>query len=71
MKEPGWALMCLLATASTVAAQAERKEIILGAAEMASTDQRADKPAAGKWWLRRDARGSLPHREDNETRGVD
>jgi hypothetical protein len=47
--------MCLLATASTVAAQEERKEIVLGAAEMAPTDQRADKPAAGKWWLRRDA----------------
>jgi hypothetical protein len=31
---------------------AERKEIILPAAELAPADMRSDQPTAGKWWLR-------------------
>jgi hypothetical protein len=37
------------------AARAERKEIVIGAAELAAQGQAADKPTPGKWWLKRDA----------------
>src|SRR5215831_8171815 len=34
----------------------DRKEIMIGAAELATASQRADRPTPGKWWLNRDAR---------------
>jgi hypothetical protein len=45
----------LLALVLVAGARAERQEIVLGAEALALTEQRADRPAAGKWWLRRDA----------------
>ena len=47
----------ILATVPTWAqAEAEsRKEIVIGAADLATAAQRSDKPSEGKWWLKRDA----------------
>src|SRR5262245_40632335 len=48
---------CLLVAVLTAPARAEdRKEIVIGAAELATAAQRADKPTPGKWWLNRDSR---------------
>jgi hypothetical protein len=47
---------CLLAAATALRAQTERKEIIIPAEKLATAEQRADKPTPGKWWLRKDAK---------------
>ncbi len=48
-------LACLLTVPLVLSAQNERKEISIGAADLAPADLRADKPTPGKWWLKRDA----------------
>jgi hypothetical protein len=48
-------LACFLILPITLLAQADRKEIVINAADLAPAEQRADKPTPGKWWLKRDA----------------
>jgi hypothetical protein len=55
---PGIAALCLLAPLAT-AGGAQRKEVVLRAAELAPPGQRADTPTQGKWWLRKDAAGDV------------
>src|SRR5262249_54792021 len=33
-----------------------RKEVVIGAADLAPAAQRSDRPVPGKWWLKRDAK---------------
>jgi hypothetical protein len=52
-------LGCLAALVAVQPGRAQdtaRKETIIPAAELAPAELRADRPAPGKWWLRRDAR---------------
>ena len=48
---------CLVALASTIPAlsAADRAEVIIPAADLATPDQRAEEPTPGKWWLNRHA----------------
>jgi hypothetical protein len=46
----------ILALVLIPAAQADRKEIVIEAADLAPAALRGDQPAAGKWWLKHDAK---------------
>jgi hypothetical protein len=50
-------LTCIITAASSVHSLAQRGEIVIPAADLATPEQRADAPTPGKWWLNRNAQG--------------
>ena len=49
-------LVPMLLATITPLAQAQRKQVVIDAADLAPVSLRAEKPTKGKWWLRRDAK---------------
>src|SRR5438128_2127478 len=60
MNHGRWSLLiCTLAMMAVQPAGAQdaaRRETVIAAADLAPAELRADKPAPGKWWLRREAK---------------
>jgi hypothetical protein len=51
----GSLLVFLLASAAAAPLRADRREVRTDTADLAPAEQRSDRPAPGKWWLKRDA----------------
>ena len=49
-------LTCIIAAASPPLSWAQRGEIVIPAAKLATAEQMADAPTPGKWWLNRNAK---------------